>query len=262
MRNGYRRERCRILIVVRAVVVFVGLSACYAPHPPLAVACGEGGACPSGQVCDLGTNRCARPGDASPADAKADAPVDAPMIDAPVDAPIDAMVDPSGCSDGAREAFVDVQLYPTIAGCAATWVGTLSLRAAPTTVACGDDNGADCGVPADACAAGWHVCGKSGAIAELTVLAADECKNAGPGRFAAGMSHCTNNVDTCEYAATLPCFDEGFCSEPVCCGDGCILPGCSDGVWPAGGTLIAADNGTGCNKFSTDDTSGVMCCKD
>lgn len=249
---------------VRGVALVVAITACYSPSPPLAIPCGDNGACPSGQVCDPRTDRCGAPSDASVDDGPAsDAPPDA-VIDALPDAMIDAMPDampnPSGCSDGQREAFSAVATYPAIAGCAATWAGTPSLRATTSGTACGDDLGA-CGVPADACATGWHVCGVSGAIAELTVLQPQECTGAGAGRFVAAMSHCTNNVGTCEYAATLPCFDQDFCAEPVCCGADCFtLQGCIDGVW-LGATPVTADQSAGCGKLPATDATGVMCCK-
>ena len=44
----------------------------------------------------------------------------------------DAFVDPIGCADGQREGFVDMTKFPSIAGCAATWLARPSMRATRT----------------------------------------------------------------------------------------------------------------------------------
>jgi hypothetical protein len=49
------------------------------------------------------------------------------------------------------------------------------------------------------------------------------------------------------------------CHEPLCCGSGCNLPGCFDGVWPA---VTHATQGTGCGALSAADADGVLCCRD
>ena len=123
---------------------------------------------------------------------------------------------------------------------------------------CGDDLG-PCLAPESACADGWHICGTSGSIGELSGLDVGECHTV-PGQFVAAMSHCTNNAATCDYAAILPCFESGFCSEPVCCGVGCYAsPGCPSGVW-LNATWIHANNGDGCNSFAAGTSTGVLCC--
>lgn len=247
---------------VRAAVLVLVVTACYSPSAPLAIPCGEGGACPSGQVCDVRTDRCGAPGDVVDDAAPADAMVDGTTTDATTDAMIDApSQNVTGCADGQREAFASLQGFPSVAGCAATWTGMPSLRAPVTGTACGDDLGVACAVPADACQVGWHVCGTSGAVAEIAAIQPTPCMTAGSGRFVAAMSHCANNVGTCEYAATLPCYDADFCSEPVCCGDGCITTqGCTSGVW-ADTTPISASDDMGCNMMPAAMIDGVMCCK-
>ncbi len=240
-------------------LVLVAIVGCYSPTATVGLPCATNGACPSGQVCEPGSNRCVAPGP-PPDDARAiDAAIgDATAVDAGADAPTQNL---SGCSDGQREGLADLVKFPRIAGCAATWSGMPSMRAASTGVACGDDLGA-CAVPASACATGWHVCGASGAISELTALSVDDCHAAAPtGRFLAAMSHCANNVDTCVYGSTLPCYDTGWCSEPVCCGQGCSQgAGCADGVWPAG-TQISADDSNGCGGLPSAADLGVLCCR-
>lgn len=168
-----------------------------------------------------------------------------------------------GCADGQREAFVDAATFPAIAGCIAEWTGETSLRAPRGGAACGDDLGG-CMAPADACATGWHLCGDSGKIADLTRVTAAQCEAAGGGRFVAALSHCEtqqdcvyDNAQTGDYA----CFEQGWCSEPVCCGNDCGEFGvCRDGVWP-GATHIPVGTDQGCGKIGSSRARGVLCCK-
>jgi len=171
-----------------------------------------------------------------------------------------------GCADGQREAFVDRATYASIAGCLATWPGTMSLRLPRAGKACGDDapGGAGCASPADACAPGWHVCAADGAVADLKQVSPDQCAHAGGGRFSAGMSHCTAQTG-CQYderpQAIYPCFDSGWCSEPVCCGDDCGQFGsCTGGVWKDA-THIAQGTDQGCGASTSRRAGGILCCK-
>jgi hypothetical protein len=167
-----------------------------------------------------------------------------------------------GCADGTREGFLDPALYPTVAGCAATWTGNLSMRATATGAACGDGIGS-CAAPADACASGWHVCGASGSVAELRALTADACSTGGKGAFYAALSGAASQASGCPYdltpTANYACYDSGLGSSPVCCGTSCgALGGCTGGVWPGWthtGTGVCADfGGTGAGH-------GVLCCQ-
>ncbi|MBK8172581.1 MAG: hypothetical protein IPK60_19895 [Sandaracinaceae bacterium] len=167
-----------------------------------------------------------------------------------------------GCADGQREAFVDHNAFPHIAGCIASWEGQKSMRGAPTGTACGDDSG-PCATPADACAPGWHVCASNGHLSELRQVSAEQCASAGGGRFSAGVSHCVTQSG-CEYdmtpAATYSCFDSGWCSETVCCGSDCGEFGaCTGGVWPDQ-THIAFGMDQGCGASTSQRAGGVLCC--
>ena len=123
----------RSLVGVLAVML---LAACYeTPKPPCMFLCGEGGACPSGYVCDTTDNRCHRDDEGGPAACPDDlpqdddaavsdgapidgAPIDAMLLDAePIDAmlldaePIDALVCPPAlnpASDGGAAALQNV----------------------------------------------------------------------------------------------------------------------------------------------------------
>jgi len=169
-----------------------------------------------------------------------------------------------GCADGQREAFVDEVRFPTIAGCIAEWHGRTSLRAPRTQRACGDDLG-PCSAPEDACAPGWHLCGDRGAVADLLRVTPEQCEHAGGGRFVAAISHCKTQSG-CEYApartANYQCFESGWCSEPVCCGNDCGEFGaCTDGVWQ-GKTHIPRGTDQGCGAIGSSRARGVLCCKD
>jgi hypothetical protein len=159
----------------------------------------------------------------------------------------------SGCSDGTREAFVDVHAFPTIAGCAAGW-SLSSMAAAPTGQRCGNGLALPCLVPADACAAGWHVCGLRGPRELSDRVTRAECVTP-PGRFAAAISdhHC----DEC---------GNGFGYGAVCCGASC---------WVEGGTCVWPDAtpwfGLDANRYimacaaihnPLPDSQGALCCHD
>jgi hypothetical protein len=168
-----------------------------------------------------------------------------------------------GCADGQREAFVDVATFPTIAGCIAEWTDKTRLRRPASGVACGDD-AHPCGTAADACAPGWHLCADSGRVADLTRVTPEQCEQAGGGRFVAAISHCKTQQG-CQYepaqTASYACFESGWCSEPVCCGNDCGEFGvCRDGVWP-GKTHIPVGTDQGCGAISSSRARGVLCCK-
>ncbi len=168
-----------------------------------------------------------------------------------------------GCSDGQREAFAELDKFPRIAGCVGVWKGGKSLRDKPTGKPCGDD-GEECAVPADLCAEGWHVCGIDGQASDLRDrVSADDCSNAGPGRFNAAMSHSpTDEVNPCPTIrknTVLPCQTAGLGSEPVCCGNDCLSGKCKDGVWK-GKTQISRGTTEGCGSVTSDRNGGVLCC--
>ena len=173
-----------------------------------------------------------------------------------------------GCADGRREAFADLARFPAIAGCSGGWPGRRSLRGdRGEGGACGDDLGIACGGPAALCASGWEICARDG---DLNVLrsrigGAGVCLNreaAGPGRWVAGASHCQRYgiFSGCSYDDLAGCADRGDCSEPICCGDGCVEGGCKDGVFD-GGTRIPALDSDGCNAMGSGLVSGVLCCR-
>ncbi len=226
--------------------------------------------------------------------ATSDAPVDATRFDAPPDA-----ANLIGCADGTREGFVDAVEFPAIAGCAASWDGTPSLRAPGTGGSCGysvDAAGtrtseAKCQAPRDACATGWHICGEttlgewleSGGRRGLGDLSESDCADAGDAtatdrRFAIANSHAKPNDTTCEYVTrneAALCTDVFFGSQPICCGLACTdFAGCFQAVpgWTYTATLATNDGSTDASCRTSRDLSlgsmgvvpliaGVQCCR-
>ncbi len=245
-------------VSMRWVLALVTAAGCYGPSPNPGAPCAPGGVCPDGLECRA--DLCVLPG--TPPDGRE---TDAPNSDGPPpDTSIPDGPNLTGCADGEREGFADVTMFPTIAGCKATWLGLQDLRAAKTGGACGDDSPDPCAVPADACDVGWSMCGLDGSPSSLTTRATDDqCTSAGggTGAFAAAMSHCTLSTP-CEYATPYPCMPSGDCSEPVCCGPDCSNNiGCPDGVYQAA-TRVGGNNTTGCGALDASTVTGVLCCKD
>jgi len=163
------------------------------------------------------------------------------------------------CSDGTREAFSDPSLYPNICGCAGVWEGKQSLAAWGTGASCGGSM--VCKVPADLCGKGYVPC-RYGDTRRL--ITSSDCKNAGKAKFVLPFSHCmTTSGCIYDYSAEdYPCLYQGWCTEPVCCGAGCQLPGgCQSGMW-VGATYIDMAGGTdqGCASTSSSRADGIVCC--
>jgi len=187
------------------------------------------------------------------------------------DAIVDVVISTIGCSDGEREAFT-APTFVDIAGCAAGWPGTPSMRDPRTSGACGDDL-VVCAVPADACADGWHLCGVSGDPSDLSNrITGAQCANPGgvAGRFVAALGHCASCLNACTggepdcvYGGIYECSSSFIsCSEPVCCGSMCTNAGnCHGGVFPAPDTHIGFA-GRQCGALRFDGQTGVLCCRD
>lgn len=239
-----------------------------------------------------GLSGCGRVGFTSAA--ISDAQLDALRVDAPPDA-----ADLNGCADGTREGFVDADEFPGIAGCAASWDGTPSLRAPATGARCGYGVALDgsrtsetkCLAPRDACAVGWHLCGEttlgewleSGGRRGLGDLLESDCANAGDAnatdrRFAIASSHADSSSSNCMYAARdAPSLCTGVFEggQPICCGLACSnAAGCFLAVpgWTYTPTLASNDGSPDASCRTSRDISlgsmvvvpliaGVQCCR-
>lgn len=157
----------------------------------------------------------------------------------------------SGCADGTREAFHDPPRAHPVAGCLAAWDGVRSLADPATGAPCGDGLG-PCAAPADACAAGWHVC----RAPELRKLDPLQCLSAGVGQFLAAASICAAE-GAC--GAADACLSEGTCAPAVCCGTLCAPSDtCDDGVWQD----LTWRSTDACAALGSNPVRGVLCCPD
>lgn len=249
---------------MRWVFALVIATGCYAPSPSPGAPCGEDGLCPSGLECRA--DICVLPG-TQPSDGPGpDVRTDGPPSDSTEPPTSDGPVNLTGCSDGEREGFKNDVDFPTIAGCEASWSGPKDMRAAATGQACGDDANQLCAQPADACAAGWSVCGRAGMPDQITSRTnAADCFSAGgadAGAFASAMSHCSAFMPECVYDTPFACAPNDGCSESICCGPACSADiGCPDGLFP-GTTRVAGNFESGCGALDPSLATGVLCCKD
>lgn len=159
-----------------------------------------------------------------------------------------------GCSDSKRDGFLDTTVFPRIAGCLGDWTEG-SMRATKTGVACGNDFPVRCNVPADLCAAGWHVCGTPpyGPTDVSAKITNAQCTAETTGSFLAALGDLE-----CD-----PCSSTGF--GVVCCGSACIQQNGSC-VWE-NATPWAGEVGTHTNLcsdvYNTYPTAwGALCCMD
>ena len=179
----------------------------------------------------------------------------------------------AGCSDGQRDAFVDAERFPGVAGCLAKF-GESSLRAPKSgTGPCGDDlidaegrPGKSCATPADACEAGWHLC----------AAAPDQ-----PGATPLGPKDVTNRLPEARHCLQEPGGAFAFawvnedCQDPcgtgpghgaACCGEKCVkqVGSC---VYPNATAWVGVGASDGhihsCGSILSDvDDRGVLCCQD
>ena len=128
------------------------------------------------------------------------------------------------------------------------------MAAPPTGQRCGNGLALPCLVPADACAAGWHVCGLQGAQVLSNRVTRAECVTP-PGRFAAALSD--HRCGECGNGG-------GF--GAVCCGASCWVEG-GTCVWPDATPWFGLDANNyimSCAAIHNPlpDTQGVLCCHD
>lgn len=165
-----------------------------------------------------------------------------------------------GCSDGTREGFQDMGLFPDIAGCQATWP-TQSLRATGNGEPCGANLG-QCFAPEDACADGWHICMKQGWPGDLnTRITFEDCHSSHSGDYMFAVASCAR-----QGGPPAPCTVGTSGRVSICCGLNCSGPGSpSSGyleVWAEGvytHNYYSAD--ASCGQMSSAETDGILCCR-
>ncbi len=171
------------------------------------------------------------------------------------DATADAGVPSVGCSDGVRDAFTSLLLFPTVAGCKAAYAQH-SLRDPKTGTKCGNDVGKACPVPADACDVNWHLCGTPpyGPTDVSSRLTAAQCNEEPGGEYAIALGD-----QSCE-----PCGPGGG-SGAACCGANCIQQNGSC-IYPNATKWVGMISGRPnlCGQIQNDfpGSNGVLCCKD
>ena len=105
----------------------------------------------------------------------------------------------------------------------------------------------------------------------LQSITAEQCASGAKGAFVAAESHAPPG-DTCPNVANHSQDNGckaagGYGGEPLCCGDGCGVPSCSNALWPAQTrALFGPATGAGtCGAMESNDQSGVLhgilCCK-
>ena len=195
-----------------------------------------------------------------------------PGIDAKIgiDVAIDVAME-AGCADGVREAYVDLTMYPRIAGCNGGW-SVRGIKAPATTCGASGNNstnptGLNCSI-ADLCAPGWHVCttpvdvatssngdgctpitGTAFYTTQVTGSGAASCDGNGTNDFfGCGTIGQPNVAANC---VPLDRFGQGTGTDTTCVG----LP---VGGWDCSGpTTDEAQNVT----KRMDDSGGALCCR-
>jgi hypothetical protein len=178
---------------------------------------------------------------------------------------------PVGCSDGSREYFTSLLVYPAIAGCSGAWSVKGLVSNAAMQPQCNREGGNDGAQPngngcsvTDLCAAGWHVCDDK---LEVAMLALGGCPGAtAPGLWivrAGGPTQTTdcsgpglNNLFGCGMGV-------GAVANANCTPLSRVLthnPCNSTPPWDCGGFIATLE--TEEVTKSSSDGGGVMCCAD
>ena len=189
--------------------------------------------------------------------------------DAADDVP-DSGGDSFGCSDGTREGYTDLELYPNIAACGGAWsipgVKPVQPPACDRKAGNTGDNilGDGCNV-SDLCAPGWDVC--SDHLDVLGAAGADGCGDAAPqaNQFFAtrqsgpGGSKCGDGVDDVFGCGTI-----GIVADPATCAP---LTMVSDNdcfvlrMYPGGWTCTNPGEANNILKTDPQMGGGVLCCR-
>jgi hypothetical protein len=178
---------------------------------------------------------------------------------------------PIGCSDGSREYFTSLAMYPSIAGCSGGWSVKGLVSNAAMQPQCNREGGNDGAQPdgngcsvTDLCAAGWHVCDDK---LEVAVKALGGCpmstatglwivRAGGPTQTTDCSGPGLNNLFGCGMGV-------GAASDANCTPLTHVLthaPCNNSPPWNCGGFVATAE--TEEVTKGSPDNGGVMCCED
>lgn len=174
-----------------------------------------------------------------------------------------------GCSDGSREAFASLGMFPDIAACSGGW--SIAGLVTTTTAACGhasgngseNPTGKGCNV-ADLCQAGWHVCETAAEVGQKSGGGCAGAVVAGQNAFFVVRQSGTGNAQCGAGTNDLfGCGDVGLAPDPATCApldrfsnDLCAaLPA----TWACG--TDGADEANKVTKTASEG-GGVLCCRD
>ena len=187
-----------------------------------------------------------------------------------------AAPDIAGCSDGSREGFRNVEIWPNIAGCAGAFdqpgiIGEMANRRTCNSLA-GDTNSNVLGIQcsaADLCAPSWHPC-RSGADVAVHSPSGDceSCVPAGEQRFfIAAVAASSMGVCSPDPQASNDLHGCGGLGEPedATCSPLSRRMGFADclgtlGVWSCGGQADSMQEARLVRKTATT-LGGVLCCR-
>jgi hypothetical protein len=186
-----------------------------------------------------------------------------------------AAADIAGCSDGTREGFRDLQLWPDIAGCAGAFdqpgiLGELATRRTCNSLA-GDTNSNVLGIhcsAADLCAPSWHPC--RGGIDVAVHSPSGDCESCVPAGeqrfFIAAVAASAMGVCSPDPQASNDLHGCGGLGEPedATCSPLSRRMGFADclasGVWSCGGPADSMQEARLVRKSGTT-KGGVLCCR-
>ena len=87
-----------------------------------------------------------------------------------------------------------------------------------------------------------------------------------PGAYVAAQSHAppaAHDARGCTHNATqdFTCKGAGYGSEPLCCGQGCTVPSCTQALWPGRTRVLLHAGPCAALPGDGDAFDGVLCCR-
>ena len=140
-----------------------------------------------------------------------------------------------GCSDGSREGLTNISLYPEIAVCEGSWIGSIS------------------SIDADVlCDTGWHVCDMNDStLRNITFSEATSFS----GCFAINASHDSGTCQQCTNS-------NGNANDMGGLGSSCEYQSTTQSSCLASGRVDVVTDQTNSCSYQSGYTDGVVCCRD